>query len=145
MNFITKYIQDGHEFRGSPKIPTQERVNNFSGGYPKGPGWPKKTIHTNLEFAKSCGLTACAASGAMPEGYLTQLMIELFGIDWLRHGKMTLKFIATVKPDDTVLPKAIVRDRQIEDRNIRFIMEVWCENQDGKKVVVGTASGLLQQ
>jgi acyl dehydratase len=144
MAIITKDIQEGREFSGKLKTVTEERVYAFSGGFPKGPGWPKKTIHTDLEFAKSCGLPTRAASGAMFEGYLTELMVDLFGESWLRHGKMSLTFIAIVDPGDTLVPKSVVRSKQAEGSGVGFVMEVWCENQHGNKVVVGTATGLVE-
>ena len=145
MAIITKDTQEGYEVSGNLKTVTEERVYAFSGGFPKGPGWPKKNIHTDLAFAKSCGLPTRAASGAMFEGYLTELMIDLFGENWLTEGKMSLTFIAIVDPGDTLLPKAIVRSKQAEDSGARFIIEVWCENQYGNKVVVGTATALANQ
>jgi len=144
MVIITKDTQEGCEFSGKLKTVTEERVYAFSGGFPKGPGWPKKNIHTDLEFAKSCGLPTRAASGAMFEGYLTELMLDLFGEGWLRSGKMNLTFIAIVDPGDTLLPKAVVHSKQAEDSGVKFVMEVGGENQHGDKVVVGTATGLLR-
>jgi len=144
VTIITKDTQEGHEFSGTLKTVTQERVNDFSGGFPKVPEWPKITIHTSLEFALSCGLPRQAASGAMSEGYLAEMLTDHFGVDWLRHGEMSLKFIAIVAPGDTVLPKAIVKSKQVESNGVKFVMEVWCENQYGRKVVVGRAIGLLQ-
>lgn len=144
MAIITKETQEGSEFQGSLKTVTEDRVYAFSGGFPKGTDWPKKNIHTDLEFAKSCGLPTRAASGAMFEGYLTELMIDLFGEDWLTYSKMSLKFIAIVDVNDTILPRAVVQSRQSEDSGIRFMMDVWCENQHGNKVTVGTATGTIQ-
>lgn len=144
MTIITKEVPEGHEFSGKLKEVTEERVNLFSGGFPKGPGWPKKTIHTSLEFAKKCGLPTRTASGAMSEAYLTELMIDLFGENWLTEGKMSLKFIAIVDIGNTILPKAIVQSRQEEGSRVKFVMDVWCENQHGDKVLVGTASGSVQ-
>ena len=144
MAIITKDTQEGLEVSGNLKTVTEERVYAFSGGFPKGPGWPKKNIHTDLEFAKNCGLPTRAASGAMFEGYLTELMVDLFGENWLIEGKMSLTFIDIVDPGDTLLPKAIVQSKQAENSGVRFVMEVWCENQNGNKVAVGTATGLVR-
>jgi acyl dehydratase len=144
MAIITRDATEGAEFSGKLKTVTEERVYAFSGGFPKGPDWPKKNIHTDLEFAKSCGLPTRAASGAMFEGYLTELMIDLFGENWLSGGKMELKFIAIVDVGDKLLPKAIVQSKYIEDSGVRFVMEVWCQNQHGNKVVVGTATGIVR-
>ena len=138
---ITKETQKGSEFHGKLKTVTAERVFAFSGGFPKGKDWPKKNIHTDLEFAQSCGLPSRAASGAMFEGYLTELMIDLFGIDWLTYGKMSLKFIAIVDVNDTVLPRATVQSKQVQNSDVTFTMDVWCENQHGSTVVVGAATG----
>lgn len=144
MAVITKDTQEGYELSGNLKAVTEERVYAFSGGFPKGASWPAKNIHTDLEFAKSCGLPTRAASGAMSEGYLTELMIDLFGENWLKEGTMSLKFIAMVDSGDILLPKAIVRSRETEGFEVRFVMDVWCENQHGNKVVVGTATGLVR-
>ena len=141
---ITKETQKGTEFQGKLKTVTEERVYAFSGGFPKGKDWPKKNIHTDLEFAESCGLPSRAASGAMFEGYLTELMIDLFGIDWLTYGKMSLKFIAIVDVNDTVLPRAAVQSKQVQNSDVSFTMDVWCENQHGNKVVVGIATGTVR-
>ena len=143
MTIVNKTTQEGSEFCGKLKTVTEERVYAFSGGFPKGPDWPKQNIHTDLEFAKNCGLPTRAASGTMCEGYLTELMIDLFGEDWLTYGKMSLKFIAIVDAGHTILPKAAVKSRQIEGSGVKFDMELWCENQYGNKVVVGTATGLI--
>lgn len=144
MAIITKETQEGSEFQGNLKTVTEERVYAFSGGFPKGTDWPKKNIHTDLEFAKSCGLPTRAASGAMFEGYLTELMIDLFGEDWLTYGKMSLKFIAIVDVNDTILPKAIVQSKQIDGSAVKFTMDAWCQNQHGNKVTVGTATGMIR-
>ena len=141
---ITRDTQVGYEITGKLKTITEERVFAFSGGSPQDPDYPKKNIHTNLEFAWKCGLPSRAASGAMFEGYLTELMINLFGEDWLRGGEMNLAFIAIVDIGDILLPRAVVRSKQVAGFGIKFIMDVWCENQHGKKVVVGTATGLVK-
>lgn len=143
MAMITRDTPEGREFSGKLKRVTEERVYAFSGGFPKGPDWPKKNIHTDLDFARSCGLPTRAASGAMFEGYLTELMIDLFGESWLRGGRMGLTFIAIVDAGDTLLPKAIVRSRQAQGSAVRFTMDVSCDNQHGNKVVVGTAAGFV--
>ena len=144
MTIITIVTTEGREFSGNPKPVTDEKILLFSGGSRHDSDFPKKTIHTSLEFAKSCGLSKRAASGAMFEGYLAELMISLFGEGWLNHGKMNLTFIAVVEPGDTLVAKAVIQSRHAESSNIRFVMEVWCENQHGNKVVVGTATGLVQ-
>ena len=143
MAIITRNTQEGCEFSGKPKEITEGRVYVFSGGFPKGPGWPHKNIHTDVKFARRCGLPARNVSGSMFESYLTELMIDLFGEDWLKQGKMQLVFIRMVIIGDTLLPKAIVQSKREEHSGMRFVLEIWCENQHGDKVIVGTGTGLV--
>ncbi|MBA7611312.1 hypothetical protein ES703_18532 [subsurface metagenome] len=144
MTIIHKDVQEGYEVSGNPKTITEERVYAFSGGVRQDPNYPKKNIHTDSECAKSCGLPSRVASGAMFEGYLAELMIDLFGEGWLSGGKMSLTFIAIVDIGDTLLPRAIVRSKQAEGSAVRFALSVWCENLQGDKVVVGTATGTVR-
>jgi acyl dehydratase len=143
MAIITRDTAAGTSFQGKMKTVTADRIYAFSGGFPRVKDWPKKNIHTDLEFAKSCGLSTRAASGAMFQGYLTELMIDLFGENWLSGGKMELTFIAIVDAGDKLLPMAIVQSRDIDGSRVRFVMEIWCQNQHGNKVVVGTATGFV--
>ncbi len=106
-------------------------------------GWPKKNVHTDMDFAKSCGLPAPIASGAMLQSYLTEMMLGLFGDEWLYHGKMSLTFIKAVYAGNTVQIMAILNSKTIEGSKTKFELEVWGENQHGEKVFVGKCYGLV--
>jgi acyl dehydratase len=133
----------GAEFTGKRKTISETRVFAFSGGRFDAPGWPAKNIHTDLEFAKSCGLQTRSVSATHYMGYLIELMVDLFGESWLSHGKMDLKFVAIVDVGDSLLTKAVVTSKELERSGTRFVLDMWCENQHGKKVAVGTAMGLI--
>ena len=133
-----KEVQEGYEISGTPKTVTSYRTWLFSGGWPRFEGWPAKNVHTDLEFAKSCDLPSRAASGAMSVGYLTELMIDLFGEDWLAKGVLSLKFISIVDMGDKIISKARVTSKHGDDSGVRVDMDLWCENQLGDKVAVGT-------
>jgi len=143
MSLLTVGTQIGTEFTGKIKTITEERVYSFSGGFPRGPEWPKKTIHTNIDVASRCGLKKRMASGAMFEGYLIELMIDLFGERWLSKGKMTLKFIAQVSPGDTLVAKAIIESKETANSTTKYKLNLWCENQNAQKVVIGSATGWI--
>ena len=57
-------------------------------------------------------------------------------------GRMAVKFIKPVLVGDTLTLYGCVRGMQPEDGRVRVEVEVWCENQDGVKTMVGEASGL---
>lgn len=119
---------------GRPKTVTLERMRQFS-------GWPSKNIHTDADFAKACGLPGPIASGTMFEAYLTELMIGLFGEDWIRSGTMQLAFIRMVEPGDVLVAKGRVQALEQTPAGGRVALEVWCENQRGERVTGGVASG----
>ena len=79
---MERFTQDaavGYEVAGPPKKMTSYRTWLFSGGWPRFDGWPAKNVHTDLASAQQSGLPTRAASGAMMQGYLCELMIDLFG------------------------------------------------------------------
>jgi acyl dehydratase len=140
---LTPDTKVGSEFTGKTKTISETRVFAFSGGRFDAPGWPAKNIHTDLEFAKSCGLQTRSVSATQYMGYLIELMIDLFGESWLSHGKMDLKFVAIVDVEDSLMTKAVVTSKELESSGTRFILDMWCENQHGNKVAVGTAMGCI--
>ena len=144
MQPVTHNTPVGHTVTGRTKKVTSYRTWLFSGGWPRFDGWPAKNVHTDLAAAQKSGLPTRAASGAMCLGYLTELLVDLFGEAWLSHGELTSKFIGIVDAGDDVVSKARVTGVESTDSGVQFSLDVWCENQDGTPVVVGTASGRLQ-
>jgi len=136
MTMITALAEVDEQFTGPLKTPTLDRMRAFS-------GWPKKNIHTDVDSARSCGLPAPIASGAMLQGYLTDMMLGLFGDDWLYHGKMSVTFLKPAYAGDAVQLMAIVKSRTIEGSRAKFELEVWGENQHGEKVFTGFCRGLV--
>jgi len=143
MRRLTPDTKIGDEFTGKRKTISEARVFAFSGGRMNAAGWPAKNIHTDLESARSCGLQTRSVSGTQYMGHLIELMVDLFGENWLSHGKMDLKFVAIVDVEDSLLTKAVVTSKELEGSRTRFILDMWCENQHGNKVAVGTAVGLI--
>jgi len=143
MRKLTPDTKVGVEFTGKSKTVSETRVFAFSGGRFDAPGWPVKNIHTDLEYARSCGLQTRSVSATQYMGYLVELMIDLFGETWLSHGKMELKFIAIVDVGDGLVSNAVVTSKGLEGSGTRFTLDIWCENQYGKKVALGTATGLI--
>ena len=141
MQPFTQDTAVGYEVAGPPKKMTSYRTWLFSGGWPRFDGWPAKNVHTDLAFAQQSGLPTRAASGAMMQGYLCELMVDLFGTGWLERGLLSLKFIRIVDVGDAITARARVSARLPEAGATRFDLQVWCENQRGEHVVVGTGSG----
>lgn len=134
MGTPARELKPGDLVIGRPKTVTLERMRQFS-------GWPSKNIHTDADVARACGLPGPIASGTMFEAYLTELMIDLFGEDWIRSGTMQLAFIRMVEPGDILVAKGRVQALEQTHAGGRLALEVWCENQRGERVTAGVASG----
>ena len=144
MKNLTKELKEGQEITGKIKQPTEEMVWNFSGGYPKGPNWPARNIHTDLEVALQCGLKTRALSAAMFVGYFSELMTDVFGENWLTSGKMDLKFIGMVDVGEKITSKAVVKSKELKGSKAIYTLDLWIEKANGEKAVVGTATAAFQ-
>ena len=134
-------IQAGHEITGPPKYVTSYRTWLFSGGWPRFDVWPAKNVHTDLEFARASGLPARGASAATVIAYLSEMMVDLFGEEWLAAGRLELKFLRLIEVDDHIVARGAVTSVH-DDGSID--VELWCENQRGEKVCAGTGRATIK-
>jgi len=137
-----KEFKEGQEFAAKPKKVSWERLWTFSGGPFAQTGWPKSNLHTDLEFAKKCGLPSVAASGTQHQGHVVQLMIDLFGMEWLSHGTMDVKFIGVVDAGDMLTARAVIKSVEAHNRAKKYTMDVWVDNQRGEKMLVGSTTAI---
>lgn len=106
------------------------------------PGY-ERNIHTDLEIARQYGLDEPIAEGRMWTTLLSTLLGTALGRAWLSTGALSLTFIKMVKPGDEISARGVVTAVEPEPKGRRVRFEVWCENQRGEKVAVGSAACLL--
>ncbi len=141
---IERSVAPGAEFQGKEKHITAARLLTFSGGPITEGGWPRKNIHTDTDFAKSTGLPSRCASGTQFQGQMVEFFVDLFGEDWFASGTMNVKFVDLVLEDQTVTAHAKVTNRVVDPKGgTRIEFDIWSERNDGRKVMTGTATGLL--
>jgi acyl dehydratase len=131
-------------YDGRTRIVSWERLWAFSGGPFTAEGWPRKNIHTDLAAANTAGVTRVAASGTQYQGYLVGLLIDLFGEGWLAGGTLAFRLPAVVGVGDAITPRARVMRVTPGPAGTEVTLEVWCENQDGARVLAGTATGTIR-
>ncbi len=102
-----------------------------------------QSIHLQPEVAKEAGYGATVAEELMSADYISELMTGVFGQGWLLTGRMSLAFVRPALCGDTLTANGRVTERIYEGSFTRHVYQVWCENQRGEMVAVGTASGLL--
>ena len=141
---IERNVVEGSAFSGEGKRITAARLLTFSGGALVDPGWPRKNIHTDTQFAKSTGLPSRCASGTQFQGQMAEFLVNLFGERWLENGMMNVKFVDLVLEDQTVTARAKVASRKPEGNKIQIDLDIWSELDDGRKAMTGTASGIVE-
>ena len=102
-----------------------------------------QSIHTNPDIARAKGYPDSVAQGMMSADYISELMTNQMKQGWLLHGRLSLAFVRPVICGDTLTACAAKRDELDEGAYARHLYDVWCENQKGETVTVGTASGLV--
>jgi 3-hydroxybutyryl-CoA dehydratase len=116
---------------------SQRKIDVYSGVRPR-------SIHTDEAWARQKGFRAPLAQAMMSTAYVSELMTRFVGAGFVRGGTMAMTFIKPVYAGDRLTIHGVVKERRAEGNATRVVVDVWCENQDGDKTAVGTASGLLR-
>ena len=115
---------------------SQRKIDVYSGVKPH-------SIHTDEAWARRKGFKAPLAQAMMSTAYVSEMMTRFLGAGFVKGGTMSMVFIKPVYAGDRLTVHGVVKERRPDGAGTRVVVEVWCENQDGDKTAVGTASGLL--
>jgi acyl dehydratase len=126
----------GETLQALTKEITQRKIDVYSGVKPH-------SIHTDEAWARKKGFRAPLAQAMMSTAYVSELMTRFVGSGFVKGGTLSMVFIKPVYVGDRLTVHGVVKERVAEAAGTRVVVEVWCENQDGDKTAVGTASGLL--
>jgi 3-hydroxybutyryl-CoA dehydratase len=127
-------MEVGAELPTLEKTISQRQIDCYSGVRPN-------SIHTDVEWARKKGFKAPLAQALMSTAYVAQLMVDFAGVGFVKGGKIAVSFIKPVVVGDTLTVRGTIKSRAREGDKTRVTVEIWCENQDGVKTMVGTASG----
>lgn len=135
-------LKVGSELVGPVRRMTKERIQWYGDGLESAIAGEfvrvGVNIHTDEEFAKSQGLPAVIADGMISTNWLSALMVKYFGVDYLDRGELRTKFIKPVFRDVLVATRGLVRSiERLDNGNVRYSVDVWCEDQEGTKLTVG--------
>src|SRR5712664_1435573 len=114
---------------------SQRKIDAYS-------GVRARSIHTDEGWARQKGFRACLAQGMMSTAYVSEMMTRFLGAGFVKGGTMSVAFIKPVYAGDRLTVHGVVKETRREGAGTRVVVEVWCQNQDGEKTAVGTASGL---
>ena len=111
-----------------------------------------KTVHNyphaaplhNDRAAKSAGFKGGLVVNEYHFTQISHLLLELFGLDWLRYGEVDIKYLAPLFDGDTFLPKAKILGENPPGSG-RLELDIWCENQHGERLARGRACCLVER
>ena len=105
----------------------------------------KASFHADREAASQTMYQEPIAQGVLTEALFSVLLTRWLPDPkgWIEGGTLTTKFIAPVWYGDTLTYNAEVSN--IDDTTPRptVHLNIWADDQNGKKVIVGEASALL--
>ncbi len=105
----------------------------------------KASFHADREAASQTMYQEPIAQGVLTEALFSVLITRWLPNPkgWIEGGTLTTKFIAPVWYGDTLTYHAEVSNIQTSDSRQTVHLNIWAEDQNNKKVIVGEASALL--
>lgn len=102
----------------------------------------KANYHTDKGEAQRLGFKEVVVGGRMTMSYIGDIMDRRFGRGWYEGGRLDIKFVNIVWPNDRITARGVVTDRVRESGGTRAKVAVWVEKADGTVAIVGAASAL---
>ena len=139
-------LAPGHELRAPPRPMTRERMRWYvdiqdtvqadTGRIVTQP----PTIHDDDDYARKNGLPGIIADGMISTNWILGLLVDAFGPEAAGRGRLRTKYIAPVYEDQVIIACARVRNAVRVAAGVSvYELDVWCEDDAGKKVTVGEA------
>lgn len=97
---------------------------------------PPKNIHSDPAAAARAGFAAPIAAGEQTFAVIAQFLTAQFGMRFLRGGRIEVLLTRPVLYGDSLISHAVI-EREEKDLSQ---LKIWIENQDGARVLEGTAS-----
>jgi hypothetical protein len=105
----------------------------------------RNVIHTD-EYAKEFGMRGALIGGSTLLNYVLEMLYHFFGNSWFYHGRISSSFIGGGAINGDVLTAhGIVTAIEPDETGSRIFLDVWMENQEQKKILVGTASCIKEK
>ena len=106
---------------------------------------------TAEEKARSLGVESIHTSKVFGGPYMLQFISEMITEwlpnpkGWVEGGRLSANFIKLVRFNERIICRGKVKKKEKEGARNCLICDVWIENAEGEKVVVGEAMILLPQ
>lgn len=102
-------------------------------------------LHVDPEFAKKTRFGGTIAHGHIALSFLCEMMHRWLGSGWISGGGSLagIKFIAPIRPGQTITMGGTITEKRVDEGKNIVQADIFVENQDGEKCVVGSAQGVV--
>lgn len=147
MTISSQNIAPGTEFRTAPRPMTRERMRWYVDAQPTIAADDGRihtqppTIHDDDAYARSQGLPGIISDGMISTNWIQGLLCDVFGIAMVSRSSLRTKYIAPIYEDQIVIAVAkVTAVTATAGGQPSYALDVWCEDDTGKKLTVGQAT-----
>ena len=144
-------LKIGSELRSAPREMTRERMRWYVDAQPTVAAdngriqTQEPTIHDDDEYARKQGLPGIIADGMISTNWIMGLLLDTFGTDFARKGKLRTKYIAPIYENQVVISCArVTAVEKAADGATEYRLDVWSEDDTAKKLTVGEATAYVK-
>ena len=125
-------MQKGDSLPRVEKLVDQMRIEQYAGA-----SGDFNPIHLDHEFASKTQFGGTIAHGMMVAATISEIMTGAFGENWVRTGKMKIRFRSPVKPGQRVTTQGSVQRVTLAGDSSRVICAVSVVKDDGEVAISG--------
>ncbi|HYM71330.1 MAG TPA: MaoC family dehydratase [bacterium] len=141
---ITRELTVGAEIAGPVRVMTAERIEWYDSAMLSAAkdelAKVGSNIHTDQAYAASQGLPGIIGDGMISTNWISTMLVDRFGMDYLERGELRTKFIRPVLLGATVSVRGRVTSvERRDDGSLAYALDVWCEDEQGTRLTDGDA------
>jgi 3-hydroxybutyryl-CoA dehydratase len=127
-------LKIGQDLSGRVKQIAQDEINLYARA-----SHDFNPIHIDPQFAIQTAAKGTIAHGMLVLAYISQMMTDAFGLNWLNGGRFNIRFKAPARPGDSLTIRGKIEKIENQDTQTRIVCSVSCSNQNNEANITGEA------